>query len=284
WRLLIKPNIWDNIYEALRPKTQEEVEEKKRQQEFRMVIRQKKEDEIKMREETAAAAATNPYGAPIMQKLSVYTKGRAFDDSFAIEDANDMFLGESGATVAKTIGDTNELSAVEIWLFDKEDFVRTLNKLFVSEHAFNDPMLRADLEGRVDNPATDLVVARPGAVIVLETDAIMLQAKIIDIKYGDNGIQPPNSFFEALKLQVEAWQKSSGGMKTVAVAPVTAAVQAAPAMPAAPQSSYAPPPAAAPAYPPPASMPPPPPAMPPRPKPQDDDPFGGTGDFTPIGG
>ncbi|MBC8170268.1 MAG: hypothetical protein H7X77_01290 [Anaerolineae bacterium] len=279
WQLLIKPNIWDVIYEALRSKTDEEVEEKKRQKENLMAIRHKKEEEQQMRLDTASAAATNPYGAPLMQKLSIYTKGRAFDDSFAIEDANDMFLGESGATIAKTIGETNELAAVEVWLFDKEDFVRTLNKLLVTEHAFNDPMLRAELEARVDNPATDIVVARPGTTITVETDALMLQAKVVDMKYGDNGIQPPNSFFETLKLQVEAWEKKGGGgMKTMPVAPMSAAV---PAMaPPPPAPAFAQP--AAPAYTPlpPTQMPPPPP---PRTQPQDDDPFGGTGDFTPIG-
>jgi ABC-type multidrug transport system fused ATPase/permease subunit len=69
WRLLIKPNIFDNLYETLRPKSAAEVEEKKRQQADRMLIREKKEEEQRLRQESAAAAATNPYGAPIMQKL-----------------------------------------------------------------------------------------------------------------------------------------------------------------------------------------------------------------------
>jgi hypothetical protein len=283
WRLLIKPNIFDNLYEALRPKTKEEIEEKKRQQADRLLIREKKEEEQRLRQESAAAAATNPYGAPIMQKLSIYTKGRAFDDSFAIEDANDMFLGECGATIAKTVGDSNELAAVEVWLFDKEDFVRTLNKLFVSEHAFNDPMLRGDLEGRVDNPGSDLVVARPGATIILETDAILLQIKVLDIKYGDNGILPPNSFFESLKLQFEAWQKSAAGVTAKSAAVATPAPVAAPQV-VAPSTMFTPPPAQpAPPVTMPPSTPPPPPVNPPRRPPQDDDPFGGTGDFTPVG-
>ncbi len=289
WRLLVKPNIYDTIYEAVRPKTQAQLEEKKQQQRNRELIREQKESEAQMRKDTAAAAATNPYGAPVMQKLSIYAKGRAYDDSFAIEDANDMFLGECGATIARTMGDTNQPTAVEVWLFDKEDFVRTLNKLLVTEHAYNDPMIRAELEGRVDNPATDIIVATPGATLTLETDALLFQAKVLELTYGDNGIQPPKSFFESLRLQVETWQKSgavpagmAGGMAApVTPLPAASPVQPLPLPPAQPMPpAYNPPPM--PAYsPPPAALPPQPP-LPPR-QPQDDDPFGGTGDFTPIG-
>jgi hypothetical protein len=301
WRLLFRPNVVDTIYDAVRPKSQAEVEARKQAQADRQVIRQRKEEEQRLKQETATAAATNPYGAPVMQKLSIYTKGRAYDDSFAIEDANDVFLGESGATIAKTIGDTNEPTAVEVWLFDKEDFVRTLNKLFVSEHAYNDPMLRADLEARVDNPATDIVVARPGAILTLQTDALLLQAKVNEIAYGTNGILPANSYFDSLKLQIEAWQKTGAAAGTAPTPAATYTPAATtPAQPvtyttpaAAPAATYTPP-----AYTPPAQplqplqpqptqpatpvyTPPPPP--PPSTLPEDDDPFGGTGDFTPLG-
>jgi hypothetical protein len=298
WRLLFKPNVVDVVYDAVRPKSEQEIEARRQAQADRQVIRQRKEEEQRLRQDTATAAATNPYGAPVMQKLSIYTKGRAYDDSFAIEDANDVFLGECGATIAKTIGDSNEPTAVEVWLFDKEDFVRTLNKLFVSEHAYNDPMLRADLEARVDNPATDIVVARPGAILTLQTDALLLQAKVNEVTYGSNGILPPNSYFESLKLQIETWQKSGAPAGAVAE-PVAAYTPAAttPAQPvtytAPPAATYTPPdynPPAQPAQPVQPTQPtqpaapiygPPPP--PPSTLPEDDDPFGGTGDFTPLG-
>lgn len=301
WRLLFRPNVVDTIYDAVRPKSQQEIEDRKRQKADREVIRLRKEEEQRLKQDTALAAASNPYGAPVMQKLSIYTKGRSYDDSFAIEDSNDMFLGEAGATIAKTIGDTNEPTAIEVWLFDKEDFVRTLNKLFVSEHAYNDPMLRADLEGRVDNPATDIVVARPGAILTLETGALLLQAKINEVTYGSNALLPPNSYFDTMKLQIEAWPKAggavgaAGGVSGAAVPAMDyAPVNPAPAQPAtytpAPATytppTYTPPPAApipsaqptqpaAPIY-----APPPPP--PPSTLPEDEDPFGGTGDFTPL--
>jgi hypothetical protein len=180
-------------------------------------IRRRKELELQMRQESTAGAGGSPLGPPIMQRISTYTKGRAYDDSFAIEDANDMFLGECGATIAKTIGDTQELAAVEIWLFDKEDFVRTLTKIFVSEHAYNDPVIRSELEPKVEDPANDLVIVRPGATLSLETNQLVVQAKIANLEFG-TGPLPPNSHFEALTIQMQAWEKAG--------APVPAATAA----------------------------------------------------------
>jgi hypothetical protein len=292
WRLLIRPNIFDPIYEALRPKTQAEIEDKKRQKEERELIKSKREQEEALRKDTAQAAATNPYGAPMIQKLSIYTKGRGYDDSFAIEDEENNFYGECGATVAKQLN--GELAAIEVWLFDKEDFVRTLTKIFVAQGSANDPAVLSEIENRVDNPTGDVVIVQPGAIITLETDLLLVQAKATDVRYG-----PGNAYFEGLTLQISAWYKKGAG---VGVAPMAqAAPVAVPAVPA-----YNPPPAA-PAYAPPMPQQPPAyaptpyapqgqpqplpfdqpgarPVSPPMPpsRPPEDDPFGGTGDFTPI--
>ena len=153
-----------------------------------------------------------------MQRISTYTKGRIFDDSFAIEDTNDMFLGETGATIKKTIGDTQEPTAIELWLFDKEDFVRTLTKLLVSEHAYNDPVIRAELEREVENPATDIILVQPGVAVTLETDHILVQAKVAEFSYG-TGALPPNSFFDALTLQMQGWEKAGAGAPGPKAAP-----------------------------------------------------------------
>jgi hypothetical protein len=68
-------------------------------------------------------------GEPVTRKMSVFLMGRGqYDDSFEIEDQNDMFLGECGAAIAETIGEGSptKVAAIEVWLFDKDDFVRTL--------------------------------------------------------------------------------------------------------------------------------------------------------------
>ncbi|NOG49231.1 MAG: hypothetical protein HND48_07130 [Chloroflexi bacterium] len=51
-----------------------------------------------------------PYGPALTQRLSVYTKGRQFDDSFAIENADKVFFGECGAAIAKSSATTSPRS------------------------------------------------------------------------------------------------------------------------------------------------------------------------------
>ncbi|MEO8612567.1 MAG: hypothetical protein ABI690_32020 [Chloroflexota bacterium] len=253
----------------------------------------------------AAAAPVSDLGPPVVRHVSIYTPGRAFDDSFSIEDAtkDDEFLGECGATISETIGvgDPEKVTAVEIWLFDKEDFVRTLTSVFVSEHAYNDPAIRSKLE-----PKGELVIAKPGAIITLETSALRLTARIVDVVYG-TGPLPPNSYFDKMTIEIQAWRNSGASIPVAAPMAVPAAAvptYTAPPTPA-PQPSFTPPPTMPTYTPPPAvaspfaspttpSAPPsfgggtpfkpatpPPPAAPTRPI-ADDDPFGGTGDFTPV--
>ena len=310
WGLLIGGYV-ERAAATIRKRIFGETEEDKRSREAIEGIKQRKALEEKMREESAKETATNPLGAPIMQRISPYQKGRAYDDSFAIEDENDMFLGECGATISKTIGDSQELAAVEIWVFDKDDFVKTYTKLFVSEHINNDPVARSELDAKVDNPATDIVVMSPGATIVIETNNIRCQAKVVDMGYGSTPGLPPNSHFENITLQMEAWElPKSGGASTPAPVPVPvpAASSGLPSLdsyeigppPQMPSTSTTGPTQPAPVPTPPPASPPgarpldayeigPPPQMPSgltppssTPNNDDDDPFGGTGDFTPI--
>ncbi len=307
WGLLLG-GYWERLVNRLKPKTEADLEAER----VRQDIRRRKELQEQMEKETAQQAAASGLGAPIMQRISPYKKGRPYDDSFAIEDANDMFLGECGATVAKTIGN-NELTAIEIWLFDKEDFVRTFSKLLVSQHAYDDPTLRAEMDAKVENPAEDLVVIAPGATVQLETKMIVAQAKVADLKLGTNGSLPPNSHFDEITLQMSAWERA-GSASTTPAPPVPAVAGGLPGLssyevgppPEMPSSMPKPPssgglpdlssyeigpppetPSSAPTQPGPAASPPPAPSLPlqsppPLPNDDDDDPFGGTGDFTPL--
>jgi hypothetical protein len=310
WRLLIYGNIVAPLWNKIRRKSPEELE---REKQF-AIEKAARQQAIAMQKDIVKAV-DEQLGAPVMQKLAIYTKGRQFDESFAIEDQSEMFLGECGAAIAKTIGETKELAAIEIWLFDKEDFVRTLTKIFVSEYAYNDPAIRSELEPKVENPATDIVMVVEGAKLVLETDALRLQATVKSVTYG-TGPLPPNSYFDSINIEIAVWQKV-GATKAIPVpvgvpAPATmGAMPTAPAYdapiappPAAPTYTPPPPtfsPSSPPLSPPPMTRPvapptanpgirplsPPPlggtPARQPLPPEDDDDPFGGTGDFTPLG-
>lgn len=247
-------------------------------------------EELKKQESKAPASDLGP---PVATHISIYTPTRAYDESFSIEDANkdDEFLGECGSVISETIGtgSPEKVTAIEIWLFDKDDFVRTLTSVFVSEHAYNDPAIRSKLETK-----GELVIAKVGAIAQLETSSLRLQAQIVDMKYGD-GPLPPNSYFEKMTLKLQAWRKAPGSGAPAAMAVPTAAVPAVPQYAPPPQQTYAPPPTytAPPGLPnnPPQAAPPaygagitplqPPPLQPP-PRQMDDDPFGGTGDFTPV--
>lgn len=287
WRILIKNNVFDPIWDRVTPKSEAEKERRKKQQAELQLIRDARKREEEMREQSKKDSTGNPYGQPLIQKLSIYTKGRQYDDSFAIEDADGNFYGECGATIAKSINGSP--AALEVWLFDKEDFVRTLAKVYGSEFAISDPATRTELEARVENPATDIILAQPGQVITLETDLILVRAKVVDMSYTPG--TPTNATFEGITLQVEAWYKPLGA---AAGAGTVATVQTAAVAPAAPQqTTYSPPmpqnqpdqiPTYSPPMPTPTNTPPPPPPPPPAPPKSnfDDDPFSGTGDFEPV--
>lgn len=241
---------------------------------------------------------TSDLGAPIFQRMSSYQLGFGqYDMSYSIEDASARFLGECGVSSSETIGvgEPEKTTAAEVWLFDKEDFQKTVTKVFISPHANTDPGLRARLE-----PRGDLIVAQVGAVAILETATLRLQARVVDVEYGP-GPLPPNSYFQRITIELAAWRKDGVGVPVAAPAQtVPAPVVAMPTMPvqAAPVFTPAPviqpPPLAQPYTPPPTlpqpapsfrpaqpQTPLPPPPPPPRPR-VDDDPFGGTGDFTPV--
>lgn len=272
-----------------------------------MDAERKRKEVREQMEREAKEAGASAMGPALTTKPSIYFKGRSYDDSFAIEDANDMFLGEMGATIARTVGDNKDLAAVEVWLFDKDDFTKTYTKVFVAPHTLNDPAAMNDLGQRVDNPDSDIVVLTPGAELDLISKTIIVKAKVVDVTPGSDPGLPPNSHFDGLTLQMQAWQ--TDGTPTPAAAPVAASAAGGlpdlssyeigppPEMPSSmppPTSSGQrdlseyeigpPPPGIAPVAParPPAGSP-PPAGLPPIDDDDDDDPFGGTADFTPVG-
>ncbi|MEW6579230.1 MAG: hypothetical protein AB1435_08540 [Chloroflexota bacterium] len=142
---------------------------------------------------------------PAGQFVSTYVLGDdLYDDSFSIETAKGEFLGECGSGISETIGvgEPKKVTATEVWLFDKND-IRTVTKVLMSEHAYNDPALRTKLA-----PKGEAVLARPGAVTTLETETLRVQVRIVDMQYGE-GPLPPRSFFERLAVEIAAWPKQA---------------------------------------------------------------------------
>ncbi|MFC1959270.1 hypothetical protein ACFLYO_01040 [Chloroflexota bacterium] len=150
------------------------------------------------------APATAQEGPPpVAQFVSAYLTGDDYyDDSFSIEDASGGFLGETGAGISETIGvgAPKKVAAVEIWLFDKND-IRTITKVIMSEHAYNDEALRAKMA-----PKGDAVMAKPGLPVELETQTLRIIATIRNLQYGE-GALPANSHFDNLTLDIAAYAK-----------------------------------------------------------------------------
>jgi hypothetical protein len=141
---------------------------------------------------------------PITQTMTTYVLGDdLYDESFSIDTGGGEFLGEYGVGVSETIGvgEPKKVAALEIWLFDKND-IKTATKVLMSEHAYNDPNIRARLE-----PKGELVVVKPQEQVLLETATLQLLATVVDMDYG-TGAMPPQSYFERITLELAVWPRS----------------------------------------------------------------------------
>jgi hypothetical protein len=146
---------------------------------------------------------TQPAEEPLATFRTTFTlRDETYDDSFSIESASGDFLGECGVGVGDVIGvgEPKKVSAFEIWLFDKND-IQTVTKVFMSRYAFNDEATRTRMAAKGDP-----VQAVSGGVINLETESLMVVARVVDMNYGQ-GPLPPDSFFDRLTIELTAWSR-----------------------------------------------------------------------------
>ena len=147
--------------------------------------------------------ATMVQEKPIAQFMTTYMFGDdLYDDSFTFDAPNGEFLGECGVSISDTIGvgDPKKISAFEIWLFDKND-IQTVTKVMMSEHIFNDPNLRQRLEIKGEP-----VLAEPGKLFELETATLRMEARIVDMAYGDLPL-PPQSYFQRATVELAVYRR-----------------------------------------------------------------------------
>lgn len=94
--------------------------------------------------------------------------------TWLVYDARGALVGGAGL-LAQSIGDVNTL---DLWFSDRDDVdqtARTPTVTFVSQRAFNDPVLRARLSDR------RLIPAIPGQIARLETVDLLLQAEVLAV-------------------------------------------------------------------------------------------------------
>jgi hypothetical protein len=140
---------------------------------------------------------------PIAQFMTTYRQGDdLYDDSFSIDSMNGEFLGECGVGIAETIGvgEPKKVTALEVWLFDKND-IQTVTKVLMSEHANNDPSLRQRLLSKGEP-----ILIEPGMKFLMETETLQLEARVVDMVYA-RGPLPENSYFSRLTLEISVWPK-----------------------------------------------------------------------------
>lgn len=141
---------------------------------------------------------------PVTQNMTTYVLGDdLYDESFSIDMAAGDFLGEYGVGVSETIGigEPKKVTALEIWLFDKND-IKTATKVLMSAHAFADSGTRGRLEAK-----GELIQVEPQKQVMLETDSLQLLATVIELQYGD-GAMPERSYFERVTLELAVWRKA----------------------------------------------------------------------------
>jgi hypothetical protein len=142
---------------------------------------------------------------PITQTMTTYVLGDdLYDESFSIDTGGGEFLGEYGVGVSETVGvgEPKKVAALEVWLFDKND-IKTATKVLMTEHAYNDPAIRARLE-----PKGELIVVKPQEQVLLETATLQLLATVVDMEYG-TGAAPQKSYFERITLELAVWPRNS---------------------------------------------------------------------------
>lgn len=140
---------------------------------------------------------------PITQTMTTYVFGDdLYDESFSIDTQGGDFLGEYGVGVSETVGvgDPKKVTALEVWLFDKND-IKTATKVLMSSYAFDDMNIRSRLEAK-----GELVMLEPQKQIILETAALQLLVTVVDLEYGV-GALPPESYFERVTLEMAVWPK-----------------------------------------------------------------------------
>jgi hypothetical protein len=140
---------------------------------------------------------------PVTQTMTTYVMGDdLYDESFSIDTPGGDFLGEYGVGISETIGvgDPKKVTALEVWLFDKND-IKTATKVLMSANAFNDANLRSRLEAK-----GELVMLEPQAQIILETQTLQLLVTVNDLEYGV-GALPAESYFERVTLELAVWPK-----------------------------------------------------------------------------
>ena len=138
---------------------------------------------------------------PLRRFVATYRMGEgSYDESFSIEGADAEFLGECGMAIAESLQAPDRVTALEVWLFDKND-IRTVTKVLLSSWAFGNQEVRSGLAAK-----GELALAEAGQEVLLETDRLRIKATVRDVTYGAE--EPAGSYFERVVVDLDAMMKA----------------------------------------------------------------------------
>jgi hypothetical protein len=142
---------------------------------------------------------------PLVQHVTSYVFGDdRYDTSFSIETGTGDLLGECGVGICEVVGTgaPDKVTALEVWLFDKND-IRTLTKVLMSDFCFGNSALQTKLA-----PKGEATHIHKGDLIELTTKSLGVTACITDLIYGEANVKvnlAANSYFQKVVIELTAW-------------------------------------------------------------------------------
>ena len=134
--------------------------------------------------------------------LTIYEHGNEqFDEGFQISAATGELIGECGASVADRVSLTtpSRVTALTVWVFDKNDFQST-NKVLLTPFAYRNNVMRSKLAAR-----GDLVQARPG-IFEVNTSTLRVEVEVRNLQMLPLDSDPDGDF-QRRELEFRVYKK-----------------------------------------------------------------------------
>lgn len=149
----------------------------------------------------APAVPQTPSLSKLGDFVAIYQMGEpSYDEAFDINDPIDGYVGQCGLQLSDPVGsERDQAAALQAWLWDTSD-PDTRLMVLMSEGAYRDTALRAQLAGE----HTALAV-RPGTEFEVETHDLLLRGRVEKVEHTDQ--EPARSIFSELQLRLQAYRK-----------------------------------------------------------------------------
>ncbi len=138
---------------------------------------------------------------PIRHEVTAYVTGDdLFDVSFSLDDPTGEFAGEMGVSITGMLPTegSKQVTALEVWLFDKNDF-RSPTAVLMTPTTYADEEKRTAAEAR-----GEAGVIEAGSMVGLVAESLQMQVIVVDVKYRAD--LPAETVIESAVLELAVWQ------------------------------------------------------------------------------